>query len=141
MLAASLRLRCVYLGYHKEPKHAPFPDATSLARSRMDLLLRTACRPPIEVVAPFEQMTREEILTLGLILNPSLPSETFTCYESELDRECGQCAHCKRKARMLKKVKAQTGPECEPPKASGENDELRRRKPAQSAHSQKNSAS
>jgi 7-cyano-7-deazaguanine synthase in queuosine biosynthesis len=103
MLAASRGLRCVYVGYHKEPEHAPFPDATSLARSVMSILLGVACRPRISLVAPFEKLTRQQILERGLKLNPNLPSETFTCYESESGRECGQCAHCQRKARMLKR--------------------------------------
>ena len=105
MLAATNGLRCVYVGYHKEPIRAPFPDATPLARSMMSLLLGIACRPRIELVAPFEEKSRQEILALGLKLNPELHYQTFTCYEGELEAECGKCAHCKRKARMLKHVR------------------------------------
>lgn len=131
MLAASRGLRCVYVGYHKEPDHAPFPDATADAREVMDILLSVACRPQISLVAPFEKLSREAILWRGLKLNPNLPAETFTCYESETDAECGQCAHCQRKARMLKRVKAQTGPQRALPESYGKRDLLRRRNQAQ----------
>jgi queuosine biosynthesis protein QueC len=119
MLSASLGFRAVYLGYHREPKAAPFPDATPIVRQAMSNLLTLACRPRIEVVAPFQSMTRLQILRLGLKLNPNLADETFTCYEGELDRECGQCAHCQRKQRMLKRAKAQSGPVCAPPESYG----------------------
>jgi len=131
MLASSLGLPRVYVGFHQEPAAAPFPDATEDARWMMNELLNFICRPAVSLVAPFKDLSRQEILEAGLKLNPNLASDTFTCYESTTDAECGQCAHCQRKARMLKRVKARTGPECAPPEAHSKRDLLRRRKLAQ----------
>jgi 7-cyano-7-deazaguanine synthase len=101
MLAASLGRQAVYVGYHAEPEDAPFPDATEEARQKMHELLGTACRPPVGLFAPFAPYTREEILRAGLKLEPELADRSFTCYESPTLVECGMCAHCERKRRML----------------------------------------
>lgn len=95
----------IYLGFHKEPKEAPFPDATMHTVELMrDVLAYSYGQPPIAVVAPFSDLSRLEVFKKGLELDPEIETETFTCYEDE-GEECGVCVHCQTKKEMLEQLK------------------------------------
>lgn len=95
----------VFVGFHKEPTEAPFPDATFTAYANMYIVLRTAYKPALFLEAPFIKKTRLEVFETGLLLDYEIATKTFTCYEGGIE-ECGVCVHCQTKAAMVAKIEA-----------------------------------
>lgn len=46
----------------------------------------------------------------ALVVMPDLLDVAFTCYESNGPKECGECNHCKRKARLRSELPDRVGP-------------------------------
>lgn len=90
----------LYLGYHKEPEDAPFPDATEMAAAAMQVVIQSAYKHQITLRAPFMYKSRTEILRLGFKLDEELITHTHTCYE-DVRGGCGTCAHCKQRMTMI----------------------------------------
>jgi 7-cyano-7-deazaguanine synthase len=98
--ASTTRATDIFIGYHKEPPNAPFPDATLAAYQNMDIVLRTAYRPELHLLAPFAKLSRLEVFKTGLYRDNEIGTKTFTCYEGGVE-ECGECIHCSTKKQML----------------------------------------
>lgn len=95
----------IYVAYHQEPAHAPFPDAGDDFRIMFNALLHFASNLLVVVEAPFRQLTRESIFYIGCQLDTDYLLHSFTCYESEGQGECGKCAHCIKKQSMLRELR------------------------------------
>jgi len=95
-LVASMGGGQVYIGYHKEPENAPFPDATKEFFLKFKELLPYSSYEKVELIAPFQEQdfTRYQIFEYGLKKDPEFMQKTFTCYESTNHNKCGLCAHC-----------------------------------------------
>lgn len=104
----------IFVAFHKEPKPAPFPDATYETTRAFNGLLNF-CLPmgtKLKVSVPFRNKTREEIFELGLDLDVQIYTHSYTCYEDfafpELDRSlssCGECTHCLKKKEMIENIR------------------------------------
>ena len=93
-LAASLNRQCLHVGFHIEPEARPFPDASSEFLESVNKTLAAALVHKVQVVAPYANLTREEIFKRGHTLNPKTFRLAHTCYEDVVGG-CGVCAHCK----------------------------------------------
>jgi 7-cyano-7-deazaguanine synthase in queuosine biosynthesis len=92
----------IYVAYHAEPEHAPFPDAGDPFRKAFNKMLTQATDFPVEVLAPFRLLSREVVFDMGYRRDREYLQRSFTCYESAVETECGKCAHCLKKQSMLK---------------------------------------
>jgi len=90
----------LYLGYHLEPPGAPFPDATAEAAEVMQLMLNTAYKTRLRLLAPFKHLSRTSILRHGYALDEELITQTHTCY-ADTPGGCGKCVHCRQRATMI----------------------------------------
>lgn len=95
----------IYVAFHSEPAHAPFPDAGDPFRLAFNNMVRYATNFPVEVVAPFRLLSRERVFDMGYRRDRDYLTRSFTCYESTVETECGKCAHCLKKQSMLKGLK------------------------------------
>lgn len=98
--AASRGMDTVYVGFHKEPEDAPFPDAAEGFLYLMCEVANIGYRPRMAVVAPFLHKTRLEVFKLGKTLDDEFVTRSRTCYEGRVG-ECGQCTHCQQKKEMV----------------------------------------
>ena len=98
--AASRGMDTVYVGFHKEPEDAPFPDATEKFLEKMYMVAQYGYNPPMAVLAPFWNKTRLEVFQTGKYLDDEFVRRSFTCYEGRIN-ECGQCTHCLTKKEMV----------------------------------------
>lgn len=79
----------------------PFPDATREFFAAMSHALSMGLMHRIELVAPLAQMSKREVIQLGLELGVPLEL-TMSCMnpqtiDSEADRACGQCSKCRER--------------------------------------------
>lgn len=100
--ACSIGAEKVFVGFHQEPYPPPFPDATIAALESFNALLKVSHDGKVRVTAPLAHMTRQQIVSLGGALDVDILNRSFTCYESQTLKECGECAHCRLKNEMLK---------------------------------------
>ena len=93
-VAESIGAEAVYLGVHAGD-HAIYPDC------RKDFLLSLhntvlfSTEGKVKIHAPFLDMTKTEIVTLGLLLNTPYHL-TRTCYK-EQEIPCGKCGSCRER--------------------------------------------
>jgi 7-cyano-7-deazaguanine synthase len=74
----------------------PFPDATPEFFAAMAHSLSLGLAHPIEIVAPFAQMHKEEVIKLGVSLEVDL-SSTLSCMNPTNGLHCGQCSKCRER--------------------------------------------
>lgn len=105
-LACTLGRRSVYVGYHKEPKEAPFPDATGATLTAMGEVLQTAYGTRLELSAPLWDKSRTEILRHARSIDKEIETKAWTCYENggQDGVECGKCTHCIQKKQMQEEL-------------------------------------
>lgn len=97
MYASTLKVRDVYVGFHKEPDDHPFPDATHEGLDASQAAVNVMFKSRIRVKAPFVEQTRLEIVRKALSREAQFLSHTHTCYR-HIRGGCGMCAHCVQKA-------------------------------------------
>lgn len=69
----------------------PFADATPEFFARFRVMIRVATGGDVEIIRPFELMSKREVLQLGR----DVPLElTFSCLAPVGDLHCGQCNKC-----------------------------------------------
>lgn len=86
----------LYLGFHREPKDLPFPDAGTNWLEPMQKVLDLSSEVDIRISTPYSNYPREYIYSVGrelLVHCPNLLSTIHSCYEAE---PCGHCIHCKQ---------------------------------------------
>lgn len=90
------------LGYHREPAHSPFPDATMAAVDAFCKLQYVAYERKLDILTPYAGATRTELLEDAMKLDPEIITHTHTCY-FDTKGGCGECIKCKQLEAMLSK--------------------------------------
>ena len=74
----------------------PFPDATPEFFARIGAALSTGLASPIQVEAPFLQMHKSDVITLGQSLGVPLEL-TLSCMQPSNGWHCGKCSKCRER--------------------------------------------
>jgi 7-cyano-7-deazaguanine synthase len=74
----------------------PFPDATPQFFAAIAQALSLGLAHPLDVVAPFAQMHKSDVIRLGLELGVPLKL-TLSCMSPRDGRHCGQCSKCRER--------------------------------------------
>lgn len=101
--ASTFNSSILYLGFHKEPYNSGFLDAKQNYLPYLRDTLDKATDRPVCLSTPFRDMTRQEILELGIKLDKEILTHSHTCYEPQT---CGVCVHCIERANMIKRIGA-----------------------------------
>ena len=81
----------VYYGAHSGD-HAIYPDCRPEFVHSMNQVAKLANYEPIEIVTPFLNNSKDEILAAGLAMNLDY-GKTWTCYNGR-EKACGKCGSC-----------------------------------------------
>lgn len=92
--AVSLKANKVFYGAHSGD-HAIYPDCRPEFVQKMDDVCRIANYEEIEIVSPYLNNTKIEILTDGLNMDLDY-SKTWTCYNGR-EKACGKCGACQER--------------------------------------------
>lgn len=92
--AVSLKANKVFYGAHSGD-HAIYPDCRPEFVQKMDDVCRIANYEEIEIVSPYLNNTKIEILTDGLKMGLDY-SKTWTCYNGR-EKACGKCGACQER--------------------------------------------
>lgn len=90
-VATSFGYEQIGLGIHSGD-HAIYPDCRMEFIEKSSDALFLATEKKIGISVPFIEMTKKEIISIGLALGVNY-NETWSCY-SGLDQPCGECATC-----------------------------------------------
>jgi 7-cyano-7-deazaguanine synthase len=90
-LAESLQCEAVALGIHAGD-HAIYPDCRPLFAESMGFAVRFATDDKVRLIFPFLNMTKGEIVSVGLTENVPFHL-TRTCYKDQI-LPCGKCGSC-----------------------------------------------
>jgi 7-cyano-7-deazaguanine synthase len=102
-MAAAQGIEVISYGAHAGD-HAIYPDCRPEFIQPLKAAIRKAHYTPIELHAPFESLTKTDILTVGL--NVKVPYElTWTCYEGG-EKPCGKCGSCVERAEAFEQCGA-----------------------------------
>jgi len=74
----------------------PFPDATPEFIAAIARALSLGLDHTIDVVTPFREMHKEDVIQLGERLGVPL-EETLSCMNPQDDRHCGLCSKCRER--------------------------------------------
>lgn len=92
--AVSLKANKVFYGAHSGD-HAIYPDCRPEFVQKMDDVCRIANYEETEIVSPYLNNTKIEILTDGLNMGLDY-SKTWTCYNGR-EKACGKCGACQER--------------------------------------------
>jgi len=105
--ACTIGAKWIYTGFHKEPVGSKFEDAkqtfVDAFNNYVDSYLQDKYKG-IRLTCPFSDMSREDILVSYHAVDPEVISKSWTCYEGGKE-QCGVCVHCKKKMKMMKKLR------------------------------------
>jgi len=87
----------IYVGFHKEPTDSQFYDAMPKFLFAYNKLLEVQ-KVPVTILAPLSNVEQQSYINYT---DKQLLTKSFSCYESNTTTECGQCTHCKHKAKLL----------------------------------------
>ena len=92
-IALSHGCSVIYYGPHADDAAGnAYPDCTPVFNNALSTAIYEGSGRPLRVEAPFVEMTKKDIVRLGLELN--VPYEmTWSCYEGG-DKPCGKCGTC-----------------------------------------------
>ena len=74
----------------------PFPDATPAFFAAMGRALALGLDHPIEIVAPFADIEKADVIRLGIELGVPLEL-TLSCMNPRDGKHCGQCSKCRER--------------------------------------------
>ncbi|WP_191603339.1 7-cyano-7-deazaguanine synthase QueC [Marinomonas algicola] len=89
--AVSLEASAVYYGAHSGDHHI-YPDCRPEFVHAMNAVSRIANYEPVDIVTPYLNNTKGEILAAGLKMGLDY-SDTWTCYNGR-EKACGKCGSC-----------------------------------------------
>jgi len=92
--AVSIEANAVYYGAHSGD-HAIYPDCRPEFVERMNDVSRIANYEPIDIVSPYLNNTKGEILADGLAMGLDY-GLTWTCYNGR-EKACGKCGACQER--------------------------------------------
>jgi 7-cyano-7-deazaguanine synthase len=81
----------------------PFPDATPAFFTAMAHALSLGLAYPLEIVAPLAQMTKSEVIRLGMELRVPLEL-TLSCMNPQEGRHCDACSKCRERREAFQEV-------------------------------------
>ena len=99
--AESIKADIIIVGWNSE-EGATFPDNSKDYLTKFNQLLEVGSPDNIEIKAPCIDLTKEEIVELGLKVNAPM-NLSYSCYKGE-DKPCGVCESCMRRRRAFKKA-------------------------------------
>jgi len=82
-------------------KDNPFADATPRFFQQFEQSLCTATGSEVEILRPFDEMSKKEVLAIGADLPLYL---TFSCIAPQDGQHCGVCNKCAERARGLRSL-------------------------------------
>lgn len=92
----SQKLQFLSLGVHAGD-HAIYPDCRAEFIDAFRKAVQLSDWNPFTVFAPFQRMTKIEILEIGMQLRPPVDyGKTWTCYKGE-EKACGKCGACQER--------------------------------------------
>ncbi|MEQ3481343.1 MULTISPECIES: 7-cyano-7-deazaguanine synthase QueC [Pseudoalteromonas] len=92
--AVSLKANKVYYGAHSGD-HAIYPDCRPEFVKKMDDVCRIANYDEVEIVCPYLDSSKIDILRDGLAMDLDY-SQTWTCYNGR-EQACGKCGACQER--------------------------------------------
>lgn len=92
--AVSLDAQAVYYGAHSGD-HFIYPDCRPEFVQKMNDVCQIANYEPIDIISPYLQQTKIEILKDGLAMGLDY-SKTWTCYNGR-EKACGKCGSCQER--------------------------------------------
>jgi 7-cyano-7-deazaguanine synthase len=92
--AVSLDAQAVYYGAHSGD-HFIYPDCRPEFVQKMNDVCQIANYEPVDIVSPYLQQTKIEILKDGLAMGLDY-SKTWTCYNGR-EKACGKCGSCQER--------------------------------------------
>lgn len=92
--AVSLKASQVYYGAHSGD-HAIYPDCRPEFVKKMDDVCKIANYDAVEIISPYLNNTKIDILTDGLKMGLDY-SQTWTCYNGR-EKACGKCGACQER--------------------------------------------
>ena len=100
-IALSKECSVIYYGAHADDSAGcAYPDCSPAFNSAMNEAIYEGSGKQLHIEAPFVNMTKAEIVKLGLSLN--VPYElTWSCYEGK-EKPCGKCGTCLDRAAAFK---------------------------------------
>jgi 7-cyano-7-deazaguanine synthase len=102
LLLAMPSVWCALHGVHRVAlgtlKGNPFPDATDAFFGAFSGLVERGMDHVLEVVTPFSELTKAEVLELGRGL---ALEHTFSCMDPQDGRQCGACNKCAERRRAF----------------------------------------
>lgn len=97
-------LQFLSLGVHAGD-HAIYPDCRAEFIDAFRKAVELSDWNPFTVVAPFQNMTKVEILEIGMQLSPPVEyAKTWTCYKGEA-QACGKCGSCQERLEAFATLK------------------------------------
>ncbi|MBM3227663.1 7-cyano-7-deazaguanine synthase QueC [Candidatus Peribacteria bacterium] len=89
------------LGVHAGD-HTIYPDCRESFIDALRKAVELSDWNPFTIYAPFQRMTKVEILEIGFQLSPPVDyAKTWTCYKGR-DQACGKCGSCQERAEAFK---------------------------------------
>jgi 7-cyano-7-deazaguanine synthase len=98
--AVSIGATAVYFGAHGGD-HAIYPDCRPEFVEKMDAVSKIANYEPVEILAPFLNSDKIDILKAGLALGLDY-GKSWTCYNGR-ERACGKCGSCRERLEAFEK--------------------------------------
>jgi 7-cyano-7-deazaguanine synthase len=92
--AVSLNAQAVYYGAHSGD-HFIYPDCRPEFVQKMNDVCQIANYEPVDIISPYLQQTKIEILKDGLQMGLDY-SKTWTCYNGR-EKACGKCGSCQER--------------------------------------------
>ncbi|WP_306523853.1 7-cyano-7-deazaguanine synthase QueC [Rheinheimera sp.] len=92
--AVSLDAQAVYYGAHSGD-HFIYPDCRPEFVQKMNDVCQIANYEPVDIISPYLQQTKIEILKDGLAMGLDY-SKTWTCYNGR-EKACGKCGSCQER--------------------------------------------
>lgn len=92
--AVSLDAQAVYYGAHSGD-HFIYPDCRPEFVQKMNDVCQIANYEPVDIISPYLQQTKIEILKDGLVMGLDY-SKTWTCYNGR-EKACGKCGSCQER--------------------------------------------
>ncbi len=105
IMIAVAAARAIAIGTHSvayaahSGDHAIYPDCRPEFADALANVLKLCHYDPIKLERPFVNMTKTEIVKLGMELGVDF-AETWSCYNG-LEKPCGQCGTCKERAQAF----------------------------------------
>ena len=105
--AESYRCEYIVTGFNRE-EAVEFPDNSDQYVTRVNSALELSTRSGVEVVSFTQDLSKPEIVELGVRLGAPL-SVVWSCYHSR-EHMCGRCASCRRLKSALGRVSEEARP-------------------------------